>query len=176
MEHGEVSVRYAVFLRGINVGGHKPVVMAQLTKSLEALGCTEVKTLLNSGNVVLTSKKSAAGLEKDVVKAVGFELEVLVWTAAELTALVESEPFADTAADLKQYVCFAKRPVTLKLPVRWAKFGLEAFAGQRRALFLRSFPVKNPRPGYPTELEREVGPTTTRTWNTVLKVHAAAQL
>ena len=49
-------MRYAVFLRGINVGGHKTVVMAQLTKALEALGCTEVKTLLNSGNVVLTSK------------------------------------------------------------------------------------------------------------------------
>lgn len=168
-------MRYAIFLRGINVGGHKTVVMAQLKKSLGALGCTDVVTLLNSGNVVLTSKKSPAVIEKDVVKAVGFELEVLVWTAPELAALVASEPFAKTAPDSKQYVCFVKRPVTLKLPVRFEKFGLEAFAGQKQALFLRSFPVPNPRNGYPTELEREVGPTTTRTWNTVLKVHAAAQ-
>ncbi len=168
-------MRYAVFLRGINVGGRNTVVMAKLTNSLEALGCADVKTLLNSGNVVLTSKKSAAGVAKDVVAAVGFEVEVLVWTAAELTALVDATPFADVADDLKQYVCFTKRPVTLKVPVRWDTFGLEAFGALRHAVFLRSFPVKSPRPGYPPELEREVGPTTTRTWNTVLKVHAAAQ-
>ncbi len=169
------QMRHAVFLRGINVGGNKTVVMAQLKAKLERLGFGQVKTLLNSGNVVLTSSKSAPAIVEGVVSAVGFELEVMVWTQPEFEALVKVDPFKATPADAKRYVSFCARPPSaLQLPVRWEAFGLEAFAQHQRAVMVRSIPVeKTPRGGYPPELERALGVATTRTWGTVLKVHAA---
>lgn len=50
-------MKYAAFLRGINVGGNRKVPMEDLRKSFESLGFGDVKTLLNSGNVVLRVMK-----------------------------------------------------------------------------------------------------------------------
>jgi len=44
--------KYVAFLRGINVGGHHKVPMADLRKELEKLGFENVMTLLNSGNII----------------------------------------------------------------------------------------------------------------------------
>ncbi|HYQ86023.1 MAG TPA: DUF1697 domain-containing protein, partial [Bacteroidota bacterium] len=45
-------IQYAAFLRGINVGGHKPVRMSDLEKAFGQLGFRNVKTVLASGNVL----------------------------------------------------------------------------------------------------------------------------
>ena len=58
--------RYVVLLRGINVGKHRQLPMADLKQALDGLGYTEVKTHLRSGNVVLTASDKAAQVEKDV--------------------------------------------------------------------------------------------------------------
>ena len=47
--------KYVAFLRGINVGGHHKVPMANLRAEMEKLGFVDVKTLLNSGNIVFTA-------------------------------------------------------------------------------------------------------------------------
>ena len=47
--------RYVAFLRGINVGGHHKIPMADLRRALEELGFRKVVTLLNSGNVIFDS-------------------------------------------------------------------------------------------------------------------------
>src|ERR1700674_4550492 len=58
---------YISMLRGINVGGHKPVKMDQLRKSFEALGFEQVQTYIQSGNVVFkTGKASPAVLSKKI--------------------------------------------------------------------------------------------------------------
>ncbi|MGH8103125.1 MAG: DUF1697 domain-containing protein, partial [bacterium] len=44
--------KYVAFLRGINVGGHKPVRMEDLRKALGSLGFKNVRTILASGNVI----------------------------------------------------------------------------------------------------------------------------
>ena len=54
---------YVAMLRGINVGGHKRIKMDPLRKSLEGLGFEQVKTYIQSGNVVFhAAKLSPAGL------------------------------------------------------------------------------------------------------------------
>lgn len=50
--------RYVAFLRGINVGAHKMVKMEELRTLFESLGYKNVKTLLNSGNIVFDASKS----------------------------------------------------------------------------------------------------------------------
>ena len=60
--------RYVVLLRGINVGGKNKLSMAPLKQALEELGCENVATYINSGNVVLDSKKSAKAIETEIEK------------------------------------------------------------------------------------------------------------
>ena len=53
---------YIVFLRGINAGGHAMVSMKELTSLIEGLGCKDVRTYLNSGNVILNTLYSEEDL------------------------------------------------------------------------------------------------------------------
>ena len=77
---------YIAMLRGINVGGHNRIKMDQLRTSLEALGFEQVKTYIQSGNVVLKSATiSPAALsrkiERQIVGQFGFAVSVICRTA-----------------------------------------------------------------------------------------------
>jgi uncharacterized protein (DUF1697 family) len=80
-------------LRGINVGKAKRIAMADLRALIEGLGYTDVRTLLNSGNVVFSASRGAtaaiaAAIEKAIVARFGFSAAVVVVTAKELEAIV----------------------------------------------------------------------------------------
>ena len=57
MNNNPVLHKYVALLRGINVGGHHKVPMAELRKELENLGFTNIVTILNSGNVIFETSK-----------------------------------------------------------------------------------------------------------------------
>ena len=103
-------MRFAAFLRGINVGG-RIVKMADLKACLEKAGYTGVVTLLQSGNVLLEAQGTAAsvggGLEKLLAARFGYDAQVLVYKLADLERIAEANPFADAPADAHQYVIFA---------------------------------------------------------------------
>jgi len=91
--------RYLVLLRGINVGGRNKVPMAALRDLLETHGHTKVSTYIASGNVILSSDRTAAAikreLEEDLPKVFKLDSEliaVLVLTHAQLRAVVEKRP------------------------------------------------------------------------------------
>ena len=91
--------RYVILLRGINVGGKNKLSMAALKEALEELGCENVTTYINSGNVVLESKKSAKALEAEIetVLPKKFKLDselirVLALTKAQFKAAVTGRP------------------------------------------------------------------------------------
>lgn len=92
--------RCIALLRGINLGGHKRVPMADLRRIVESLGFTDVATVLNSGNVAFTARASAVrGAARRIERAVLDELEVsarvTVLTAAELAAILDENPLAE---------------------------------------------------------------------------------
>lgn len=89
--------RYVVLLRGINVGGKNPLSMAALKQELEELGCENVTTYINSGNVVLDSKKSAKalGAEIETVLPKKFKLHVEVIKVLALSAAAFKKVIAD---------------------------------------------------------------------------------
>ncbi|MEP7054859.1 MAG: DUF1697 domain-containing protein [Actinomycetota bacterium] len=91
--------KHIALLRGINVGGNKNVDMAGLRALMTELGYGDVKTLLNSGNVVFAadSKPAATKIEKAITAAYGFDVTVILRTAAELKKLVDADPFGPTA-------------------------------------------------------------------------------
>jgi uncharacterized protein (DUF1697 family) len=96
-------VRLVIFLRGINVGGHKRISMADLRALLEARGYADVKTYLQSGNAVVSSDRAPAEVEADVSAAIeetlGHEVAVVVRTAEQLEEVVRDDPFADVRTD-----------------------------------------------------------------------------
>jgi len=93
--------RRVALLRGINVGTAKRVAMADLRKLFERLGYEDVKTLLNSGNVVFTvTKKSGADgakIESEIAKRLGVTTRVTLIGAKELAAAVRSNPLQSVA-------------------------------------------------------------------------------
>jgi len=91
--------RYLVLLRGINVGGKNNVPMAPLRALLEELGHTDVASYIASGNVILSSDRSAGAIKRELEKALPrtFKLDselvaVRVLTRAELRAVVDKRP------------------------------------------------------------------------------------
>jgi len=98
---------YAVFLRGINVGGIN-IKMADLKTALAARGFEGVKTLLASGNVVVSSSLGAAAVKKDVEaclrESFGYDGWVVVLTAARVAALIEACPYPAEDKSTHTYV------------------------------------------------------------------------
>lgn len=99
-----MPTRQIALLRGINVGRAKRVAMADLRALVEGLGYGDVRTLLNSGNVVFTASgakaKGAAGrIEKAIAAKLGVVSRVCVLDAAELAAAMATNPLGKLAHD-----------------------------------------------------------------------------
>jgi uncharacterized protein (DUF1697 family) len=99
--------RQVAFLRGINLGPTRRVPMKDLRAALEAAGYEGVRTLVQSGNVVLTSDAEPDELERDIARllrdAFGFDIAVVVRTRDELAEVIERDPFRGEADDPARY-------------------------------------------------------------------------
>jgi uncharacterized protein (DUF1697 family) len=99
--------RLAVLLRGINLAGRNRVSMPELRKALAEVGYTDVATYVQSGNVVLTSRKAAKRVTADVehllAERFGLDVRVVVRTRDELAKIVKRNPLGNVATDPKRY-------------------------------------------------------------------------
>ena len=90
-------VTYVALLRGINVGGHKKIKMADLREHLESWGFNDVTSYIQSGNIAFQSSLTARECEKiisdGIRKEYGWEVPVLVRTASQIIAILENCPF-----------------------------------------------------------------------------------
>ncbi|MDT9599225.1 DUF1697 domain-containing protein [Sphingosinicella rhizophila] len=91
--------RFVALLRGINVGGHRRLPMADLRRVAEGIGLADVRTYVASGNLVFASVKDARTLETLLEEAIaghfGFAVDVIVRSAAQWQAYVASNPLPD---------------------------------------------------------------------------------
>jgi uncharacterized protein (DUF1697 family) len=92
-----MTERHVSLLRGINVGGHNLLSMARLRALYEALGCEDVATYLQSGNVVFRRARNPAGVGRGVERAIkrelGLDIRVLDRSHPDLTEIIEADPF-----------------------------------------------------------------------------------
>lgn len=99
--------RQIVLLRGINLVQHNRVAMPKLREALEDAGYDDVRTYLQSGNVVLSSKASAkrvAGeIERLIADRFGLDVKVVVRTRNELAEVVKRNPLGELAKNPKRY-------------------------------------------------------------------------
>lgn len=112
--------RFAVLLRGVNVGKANRVPMAEFRAMLEALGHSDVKTLLNSGNAVFSSNsRSSVKLAADIAEGLqdrfGVTTPVTVKSAAEWRAIVDGNPIVPPEPEHSRFlVVFSMDPGQLK--------------------------------------------------------------
>ena len=99
--------RRIVLLRGINLGPNRRVPMAELRKLFAQAGFDDVRTYVQSGNIVLSSDAEPAALEQQSERLIadrfGFEVDVIARTRDELAAVVERNPLRDIADNPKRY-------------------------------------------------------------------------
>jgi uncharacterized protein (DUF1697 family) len=174
--------RSVALLRGINVGKHKRIAMADLRDILETLGYEDVKTLLQSGNAVFTAQAEPAVLETQIAKAVaarfGFEVTVMVRSARELAQVVAKNPLPAAVADAaKLHVLFlsAKPAPAILRDVVPADFAPEEYgvAGRQIYVWCRNGVLESKLLAAFSDKRLKVA-TTARNWNTVTKLAALA--
>jgi uncharacterized protein (DUF1697 family) len=100
---------FIALIRGINVGKAKRIAMADLRKLVEKLGFGDVRTLLNSGNVIFTSRKASPGdaaarIEKAMLECTGVSARVVVVTAEEIAAAVAENPLLKIAVNPSRFL------------------------------------------------------------------------
>ncbi|MFN3387920.1 MAG: DUF1697 domain-containing protein [Allosphingosinicella sp.] len=102
---------YVALLRGVNVGGHRKVPMAALRDLAAALGLENPRTYVASGNLVFESGGSGAELEAMLERALearfGFEVDVIVRSAAQWAGYRQGNPFPQESADTPNLVMIA---------------------------------------------------------------------
>jgi uncharacterized protein (DUF1697 family) len=172
--------RLALLLRGINVGGNNKIAMSDLKSLLGALGYSDITTLLNSGNAVVTTSDEPDQAERQVSKAIseqlGLKIETMARTHDELAAVVAANPLATVATNPSHYAVAFLRSAppagalngvdpAIYAPECWKLIGRELFIwyanGQARTKLGAAF----------FEKQLEVA-ATARNWNTVEKLLA----
>jgi uncharacterized protein (DUF1697 family) len=137
-------VTYVGLLRGINVGRSIRVAMADLRALVGKLGYHDVRTVLNSGNVVFSGPRApsaqvAGQIERALKARLGVTVRVVVLTARELAAAVAANPLAEMVSDPSRLVlAVPATPRELKslkplLDMDWAPEAIAA--GPRTAYF-----------------------------------------
>lgn len=177
-------MKYAAFLRGVNVGGHQTVKMEDLHKTFESIGFKNIKTLLNSGNIIFqTEKINSASLtekiQKELKKIFGYEISILLRNEEEIASLIKMDPFKDihVTKNTKLYITFLseKHHSNLKTPYESPErdFKILSVTPTEACTVITVSPERNTTDMMKI-IETEFGKkVTTRNWNTVVRVYKA---
>lgn len=171
---------YVAFLRGINVGGHHKVPMADLKQLLTKMGFEQVRTILNSGNIVFAAKQNnlqqlEAKIESELEKYFGFSIPVILLPQQQIIELVKQNPFAaiEVHPHIRLYVSFSKKlpSVQIALPYLSADNAFSILSIQNDTIISVLDLTTSNTPKGMDDLEKLFGKNmTTRNWNTIQKL------
>lgn len=152
-------------IRGINVGGHKTLPMAKLKAACESLGYTDVRTYLNSGNVLFTAAKKPKA--SDIEQALGIDVRVILRTPAELAEAIARNPLQGEPNRLM--IMFLEQEPEKELG--WDGPEQTHLDGRHLYLYYPAGQAKTKLTN--TLIERRLGVAgTTRNWNTATRLLA----
>ena len=174
------STRHVALIRGINVGRAKRVAMADLRILVAELGFRDVRTCLNSGNVVFTVPPKSRGdvasrIELALASRLGVAARVTVLTAAELAAVITDNPLSKIADNPSRLLVFVltNPPDRSKLkPLTARQWAPEALAIGKRVAYVWC-PAGQIESPLANAVARMLGDAVTaRNWATMTKIHA----
>jgi uncharacterized protein (DUF1697 family) len=179
-----VATIFMAFLRAINVGGRKPVAMADLRQLLAQLGFADARSLLQSGNLLFrgkgwTSLRLEGLLKAEARERLGLETDVFIRTAKEWHGVIERNPFPREAErDPGHLLVMLLKDAPGRREVealRAAIKGPETVRAAGKQLYI-VYPKGSGRSRLTNALiERTLGTRATgRNWNTVLRLDAVA--
>jgi uncharacterized protein (DUF1697 family) len=172
---------HVALMRGINVTGKNKLAMRDLAAIFEAAGCADVRTYIQSGNVVYrtgaaNAKRVPALVTAAIARDFGYRVPVVARTAAEFAAALTANPFLKRSTDpTTLYVAFLAAVPT---PAQAAALDPERSPADRFALVGRDLYVYLPNGVAGSKLtndylDRRLGTVSTvRNWNTVGKIAA----
>ena len=174
---------YIAFFRGINVGGHNLLPMHELVGVLEGLGLHNIKTYIQSGNVVFQSEKiDTSGLSDKISVAInkrhGFTPQVFLLELDELENAIASNPFPEAESEPKTlhlyFLALVPKSPDLKT-LEGIKRESERFKLKGKVFYLHA-PDGIGRSKLAVQAEKSLGiAVTARNWRTVSKVLAMAK-
>jgi len=164
------------FLRGINVGGNNMLPMSALKTACESAGLTDVRTLLQSGNVIFrsTSKNPARLIEN----ALDLDVKVIVRTMDELQDVIDRNPFGADRNPKRLIVTFLDGTPSkdAQVALTAAHKGPEEIHFSGRELFIYYGEDMGRSKLTNAMIERKLGMSgTARNWNTVTKLLAMGE-
>lgn len=157
---------FIALLRGINVGGRKQLAMSELKSMCESLGYTNVRTLLNSGNVVFEARKADAGKLEEQTGA-----KVVIRTPEELQDVIAGNPWKGRDGS-RLLVMFLERDPGAK-PLDWPGPEEVHLDGRHLYLYYPNGAGRSKLTNAFIEKRLDVSGTA-RNWNTILKLAALA--
>lgn len=169
-------------LRGINVGGRRKILMADLKALMSNSGFTDVKTYIQSGNVIFNNNQPldhiemATKIEKAITKQYGFDVPVIVLSAQEIAAAVQDNPFyqKEEEVDIKSlHLTFLKESPTAENLAKTETYNYEPdrFIIQDKNVFLFCAGKYHKSKLTNNFFEKKLKvAATTRNWKTVLKL------
>jgi uncharacterized protein (DUF1697 family) len=166
------AIAYAALLRAVNVGGTGKLAMTDLARLCEREGLCDVKTYIQSGNVVFTSPKKEAAvktaLERMLERHMGKPVAVMVRTVDELEAAIAANPFPDVPPN-RLLITFFDEPLKEAVIAGVVAPGGERLAIRGRELFIH-YPEGMGASKLKVPLLKKAG--TGRNLNTVVKLAA----
>jgi uncharacterized protein (DUF1697 family) len=166
--------RYVALLRGINVGRHNRIGMADLRTLIGGLGYADVRTHLASGNALFTSSEPESTVRHRLAAAVlertGFDIACVVRTAEELARAAAANPFAGREPSRLFVTFLTELPAAVKtIDPREYEPDLFDVSGRDIYLYLPNGPLDT-RLDLKRFETRFGTPATTRNWNTVIRL------
>jgi uncharacterized protein (DUF1697 family) len=174
------SQPYIALIRGINVGRAKRVAMADLRKLIDDLGYTDVRSVLNSGNIVFAADgvapgAAAAAIEEQMVLKLGVAARVMVLSREELASVLAANTLLAQASDHARLMVFILGDAAMRTvlaPLCERAWGREALAVGQRAAYVWC-PDGVLASAAASALGKQLGDnTTSRNWNTLCKLYA----
>lgn len=172
---------YIALFRGINVGGRNILPMRELAEILEGMGCEDIKTYIQSGNVVFRSKKKKSNkapkeISSKILDSRGFEPKVLLFEISDFKKAIENCPFkTENGKTLHFYFLDSppNKPDIEGLTALQSKS--EEFKLNKNIFYLYA-PDGIGRSKLAAKVERCLGVSATaRNWNTVRKLMSMAK-
>ena len=167
---------YLALLRGINVGGNNIIKMDELKKTFEELNFSDVKTYIQSGNVLFKDAekdrmKISEKIEKALLGKLNNKIDVMILTFSEMKKIVNEKPdkFGEENEKYKYDIMFLLEPLTAKEAVKEieTRDGVDEIYGGNKIIYFKRLIEKITR----SYISKIVGTPiykkiTIRNWNT----------
>lgn len=171
--------KYVAFLRGVNVGGNNKIKMEVLREICAALGFENVKTYINSGNVIFETAESedfaiSAKIENAIEIEFSLKIKVMVRTMAEIKEIIANNPFGGQFSDDKylHVVFLAEELTNEKREMLLSQNNeSESYAVRKREIYsLLKISVTDSLLGKKYIDNKLKTPATARNWRTINKI------